>query len=397
MDFPERFAQLPPYAFPRLRALIGDVPPGGPEVAMTVGEPRHPFPDWVGTEIAAEAEGFGRYPLNEGTPALLAAIDGWIMRRYGVAVGPDRIMALNGTREGLFNTALALSPESKNGQRPAILIPNPFYQVYAVAAAALGAEPVFLPATEETGFLPDFRGLPADLLDRTTLAYVCSPANPQGAVAQADYLADLLRLAERHDFIVLSDECYSEIWREAPPPGLLQIAADMSADPERAVVFHSLSKRSSVPGLRSGFVAGGREAIRRVRNLRSFAGAPLPPPIQHVSALLWADEDHVDASRALYQDKFGMAARVLDGVPRFTMPEAGFFLWVPVGERDGFDAEAATLRLWRETGVRVLPGHFLAREVAGAMPGRDRLRVALVAPIDECEDGLTRLRACLFD
>ena len=397
MDFPERFAQLPPYAFPRLRALLGDVPPGGPEVAMTVGEPRHPFPDWVGTEIAAHAEGFGRYPLNEGTPALLEAIDTWLLRRYGVAVGPDRIMALNGTREGLFNTALALSPETKNGQRPAILIPNPFYQVYAVAAAALGAEPVFVPATEETGFLPDYAGLSPDILDRTTLAYICSPANPQGAVARADYLADLLHLAEMHDFIVLSDECYSEIWREAPPPGLLQVAASLHADPERAVVFHSLSKRSSVPGLRSGFVAGGAGAMKRVRNLRSFAGAPLPPPIQHVSALLWAEEDHVDASRALYQDKFVMAEAVLGDVPRFTMPEAGFFLWVPVGARDGFDAETACLRLWRETGVRTLPGHYLALEVDGETPGRDRLRVALVAPIEECEDGLTRLRACLFD
>ena len=397
MEVPERFAHLPTYAFPRLRALLGDVPPGGPELAMTIGEPRHPFPDWIGAEIAAQAEGFGRYPANEGTPELLEAIAEWLLRRYGVVIGPDRIMALNGTREGLFNAGLALSPEIKGGRRPAVLTPNPFYQVYAVAAAAVGAEPVFVPATEATGFLPDYAGLPPELLDRVTLAYVCSPANPQGAVAGADYLADLLRLAERHDFMVLADECYSEIWREAPPPGLLQIAAKEGADPERAMVFHSLSKRSSVPGLRSGFVAGGPGAMERVRKLRSYAGAPLPPPIQHVSALLWADEAHVDASRALYQDKFAMAERVMGGVPGFEMPEAGFFLWVPVGARNEGDAEAAALRLWRETGVRVLPGHYLAREVDGATPGRDRLRVALVAPIEECEDGLTRMRACLFE
>ena len=397
MDFPERFAQLPTYAFPRLRALLGDVPPGGPERAMTIGEPRHPFPDWVGTGIAAEAEGFGRYPANEGSPRLLAAIGGWLGRRYGVSLAPDRIMALNGTREGLFNAALALSPETKRGARPAVLMPNPFYQVYAVAAAALSAEPVFVPATEATGFLPDYAALPPALLDRVTLAYICSPANPQGAVAGADYLAELLRLAERHDFIVLSDECYSEIWREAPPPGLLEVAAREGADPERAMVFHSLSKRSSVPGLRSGFVAGGPAAMERVRKLRAFAGAPLPPPIQHVSALLWEDEAHVDASRALYHAKFAMAARVMDGVPGFSMPDAGFFLWVPVGPKDGHDAEAATLRLWRETGVRVLPGSYLAREVDGAVPGRDRLRVALVAPLEECEDGLARLRHCLFE
>ena len=392
-SLPARFAHLPAYAFPRLRALLAGVPPGGDPVVMTIGDPRHGIPDWVGPMLAERAAGFGRYPENTGSDELLDAICDWLGRRYGVRLPSSRVMALNGTREGLFAASLALSPEEKGGRRPAILVPNPFYQAYAVGALAAEADPVFVPATEATGWLPDYASLPGETLDRVTLAFVCSPANPQGAVASADYLGDLLDLAERHDFRVLADECYSEIWYDAPPPGLLEVAAARGADPERAMVFHSLSKRSSAAGLRSGFVAGGPDAIGAMRQLRSYGGAPVPGPIQAVSARLWADEDHVAASRALYAAKRDMAARVLDGVPGAAMPEGGFFLWLPAMG----DAEAAALRLWREAGVQVLPGHFLAREVDGTAPGRDRVRVALVAPLAECEDGLRRMRACLYD
>ena len=390
---PARFAHLPVYAFPRLRALLDGVAPGGAPVAMTIGDPRHGVPDWVGPMLAEHAAGFGSYPDNDGSDELLSAISDWIARRYGVRLPTSRLMVLNGTREGLYAASMALSPEEKGGRRPAILIPNPFYQAYAVGALGAGAEPVFVPASEASGWLPDFGALPAEVLDRTTLAFVCSPSNPQGAVAPAGYLADLLALAERHDFRVLADECYSEIWYDAPPPGLLEVAAAEGADPERGLAFHSLSKRSSAAGLRSGFVAGGAEAIGAMRKLRGYAGAPVPGPIQAVSARLWADEAHVEASRALYAAKRDMAARVLDGVPGAAMPEGGFFLWLPAGG----DAEEAALRLWREAGVKVLPGHYLAREVAGEAPGRDRLRAALVAPMDECEDGLRRLRARLYD
>ncbi len=392
MAFPERFSNLPDYAFPRLRKLLDAHAPGGEPIAMTIGEPRHAMPDFVGRILAENLSGFGVYPPNDGTPALLSAISGWIARRYGVTVGEDRLMVLNGTREGLFNALIALCPERKRGQTPAVLVPNPFYQVYAVAALTVGAEPVYVPATAATGFLPDYAALPAATLDRVAVAYICSPSNPQGAVASRDYLADLLALAEKHDFTVFADECYSEIWRAEPPPGILEVAAATGADPERVVAFHSLSKRSNLPGLRSGFVAAGPASTERIRKLRAFAGAPLPLPLQKVAEAVWADEAHVAASRALYQQKFADADAVFAGMQGYQAPGGGFFLWLPVE-----DGEAAAVKLWRETGVRVLPGAYLSRDAGGQNPGKGYIRVALVAPREETQRGLTQLRSCLYD
>lgn len=391
MAFPERFSNLPDYAFPRLRKLLDSHQPGGEPIAMTIGEPTHPMPDFVGPILAANLSGFGVYPPNDGTPELLAAISGWIARRYGVTVAQDRLMALNGTREGLFNALVAVSPEQKNGQRPAVLMPNPFYQVYAVAALTVGADPIYVPAVAANGFLPDYAALPAGVLDRVTVAYICSPANPQGAVADRAYWVNLLALAEKHDFTIFADECYSEIWRSAPPPGILQVAAEVGANPERVFSFHSLSKRSNLPGLRSGFVAGGAQGIAQIRKLRSFAGAPLPLPIQRVSEAAWADEAHVQANLALYHEKFAIAAQVFSGLQGFDLAEGGFFLWLPVE-----DGEAAALRLWQETGVRVLPGAYLSRDVNGENPGKGYIRVALVAPKQEMQRGLITLRDCLY-
>lgn len=388
MQYPRRFEALPDYAFPRLRALLDPHEPGGEVVHMSIGEPRHDPPAFVAEVMAENAAGFARYPANDGTPELQGAIADWIGRRYGVSVEAERqILPLNGTREGLFNAAVALCPEGG----PKVLTPNPFYQVYAVAALAIGAEPVYVPATAETGFLPDFAALSAEVLDRTAIAYICSPSNPQGAVAGEDYWRELIGLAERHDFRVFADECYSEIWRHAPPPGALQVAHAMGADPERVVIFHSLSKRSNLPGLRSGFLCGGPETVARCKRLRAYAGAPLPGPVQAVSARAWAEESHVEASRARYAAKFDMVDEVFGGVPGCGAPEGGFFLWLPVE-----DGEAAALKLWRETGVRVLPGAYLAREAGGENPGRDRIRAALVAPEDELQQGLIRLRDCLY-
>lgn len=391
MAFPERFSNLPDYAFPRLRKLLDVHPPGGDPIAMTIGEPRHPMPDFVGAILAANLGGFGVYPPNNGTPELLAAISAWIARRYAVAIPEDCLMVLNGTREGLFNAAIALCPETKHGKKPVILMPNPFYQVYAVAALAVGAEPVYVPATAATGHLPDYGSLPKDVLDRVALAYICSPANPQGAVASTDYLADLLALAEKHDFKVLADECYSEIWRVSLPPGILRVAASARADQERVLAFHSLSKRSNLPGLRSGFVATGPETMLRLRQLRSFAGAPLPLPLQKVAEACWNDEAHVSASRTLYQGKFTAADGLFSGLQGYRSPEGGFFLWLPVE-----DGEQAALKLWRETGVRVLPGAYLSRDAGGQNPGKGYIRVALVAPMEETFRGLTQLRDCLY-
>jgi aspartate/methionine/tyrosine aminotransferase len=392
MVFPERFSNLPDYAFPRLRKLLDAYPAGGRVIHMSIGEPRHPFPAWVGDEIAGALEGFGRYPPNDGSPELQTAIARWIARRYDVNVAPDRqVLPLNGTREGLFNACLALCPETKGGKKPVVLMPNPFYQVYAVAALAVGAEPVYVPATQATGDLPDYASLPAELLDRVAIAYVCSPANPQGAVADAAWWDALLGLAEKHDFRIFADECYSELYRDTPPPGALEAVARSGADPERVVVFHSLSKRSNLPGLRSGFAAGGPASIAAMKQLRNYAGAPLPLPLQAVATRAWSDEDHVEENRALYRAKYAMADEILGDVPGYVAPQAGFFLWLPVA-----DGEAAALKLWRETGVRVLPGAYLARDVDGTTPGADRIRVAMVAEQQEMRDGLMRLKACLY-
>ncbi|WP_111559831.1 aminotransferase class I/II-fold pyridoxal phosphate-dependent enzyme [Paracoccus sediminilitoris] len=395
MTFPKRFANLPEYAFPRLRALLSDIQPGlapgESPMVLTIGEPRHPMPDFVGPVMADSIGQFAKYPPNEGAPELLDAIAGWLGRRHGLDVTPDRLMVLNGTREGLFNAALALCPETKNGQRPAILVPNPFYQVYAVAAAAVNADPVFLPATPETGNLPDYAALDPDLLDCVAIAYLCSPANPQGAMADRDYLERLVALAERHDFLIFSDECYSEIYRDTPPPSALAVATDMGLA-DRVVMFNSLSKRSNLPGLRSGFAAGGRAQIAKMRKLRSFAGAPLPLPVQRVSQAAWSDDAHADANRALYQVKYRIADRIFGNIPGYLPIDGGFFLWLPVD-----DGEAAARKLWEQAGIQVLPGAYLSREVDGNNPGRGFIRVALVADADQTETALTRLRDVLYD
>jgi len=390
MKIPERFSNLPAYAFPRLRALLDHHPAGGDAVHMTIGEPKHAFPAWVTDVIVEHAAGFNRYPPNEGIAELRGAICDWVQRRYGVRKDPDvHVMPLNGTREGLYNAGMALCPEDKNGARPVVLLPNPFYQVYLLAAISAGAEPVLVPATAETGHLPDFAAVDPGILNRTVACYMCSPANPQGAVADAAYWRDLIALGERYDFRIFADECYSEIYRDVPPVGVLECAGD--ADPERIVAFHSLSKRSNLPGLRSGFVVGGPATMREVRQLRTYAGTPLPTPLQHAAAAVWADEAHVVENRAQYHEKYELADRILGHVPGYVAPEAGFFLWLPVE-----DGEAAALKLWKATGVRVLPGGYLAREIDGLNPGETYIRVALVAPKAETERGLTAIRDTLY-
>ncbi len=389
--FPERFSNLPAYAFPRLRALLDHHQPGGEIVHMTIGEPKHAFPAWVTDVIAEYSQEFNRYPPNDGTPELLDAISGWIGRRYGVTLPTDQIMPLNGTREGLYNAAMALCPEQKAGKQPAVLIPNPFYQVYAVAAVSVGAELVFVNAEAGNGFLPDYASLPTDVLDRAAIAYICSPANPQGSVATREYWRDLIALAEKHDFQIFADECYSEIYRTTPPKGALDVAAEMGADPERVVVFHSLSKRSNLPGLRSGFAAGGPESMRRLRQLRAYSGAPLPLPLQRAAERVWADEAHVVENRRLYAEKFDLADEILGNVPGYVSPQAGFFLWLPVE-----DGEAAAMKAWTETGVRVLPGAYLSRDTKAGNPGKSYIRVALVAPKTEVQNALIALRNCLY-
>lgn len=392
MTFPERFSNLPPYAFPRLRALLSGLEPGATPVDMTIGSPQHPFPHWITEIISQNARGFGGYPPNDGTPELRVAITDWIDRRYGVELDADaQILPLNGTREGLFNTALALAPEKKNGGKPVILMPNPFYQVYSVAALAIGAEPIYVPATFETGFLPDYAALSADVLNRVTVAYICSPSNPQGAVATQEYWNTLLELAEKYDFRIFADECYSEIYRQTPPLGALTAAAVARMDPERVVLFNSLSKRSNLAGLRSGFTASGPKNIAAMKSLRNYAGAPLALPLMRVAEKVWADEDHVKANRALYRDKLDYADTLFATLPGYVPPKAGFFLWLPVD-----NGEEVTKELWLETGVKVLPGAYLGRDYDGTNPGHRYIRAALVGPMNEVQQGLTALKSCVY-
>jgi len=390
--FPERFSNLPAYAFPRLRALLDHHQPGGEVIHMTIGEPKHAMPEWVAETVAKHAHEFAKYPPNDGTPELQLAIADWVQRRYGVTIdGGTQVLPLNGTREGLYNAAMALCPEQKNGAKPKILIPNPFYQVYMIASISVEAEPVFVPATRSNGHLPDFTKLSDETLDQTAIAYMCSPSNPQGAVASYEYWADLIRLAEKHDFRIFADECYSEIYRDVPPAGALQVAQDLGADPERVVIFHSLSKRSNLPGLRSGFAVGGPKSVAQMKQLRNYAGAPLPLPLVRVAETVWADEDHVIENRRQYIEKYAIADEVFAGVQGYESPQAGFFLWLPVT-----DGEEAALKLWQETGVRVLPGAYLAKDTPAGNPGKNYIRVAMVAPKDEMQRGLEHIRDCLF-
>jgi N-succinyldiaminopimelate aminotransferase len=381
------------HPFTRLNALLGDIAPGGPKgapaLAFSVGEPQAAPPPFLAEILERHKAEWSRYPQSAGTPDFRAAVAAWLQRRYGLAEGfPDRdqeIAPCAGTREALFHIALAAVPEWQGqGARPAVLMASPFYHVYAGAAAVAGAEPVFLPATAANGFLPAPEDVAPEVLARTALAYVCSPSNPQGAVASRGYLARWLALGRRHGFTLAFDECYAEIYRGEPPAGGLE-AAEGRLD--NLVVLHSLSKRSAAPGLRSGFIAGDRRLIRRVTQLVNFGGSAPSFPALAASAALWREESHVAAGRERYRRCFAIAERVLGKRFGFAQPEGGFFLWLDVG-----DGEAAARRLWAEAGLRVLPGAYMARpDATGRNPGQPYIRVALVHEPEVVEEGLLRL------
>ena len=397
--FNERISQIGAYPFDRLRALLAPVaPPAGvASIALSLGEPRHPPPAMIRDAVGADHTLWGRYPPMRGTDEARAAIAGWAAARYGLPAAmldPARnVVPVCGTREALFMIALAAVPERKNGARPVVLMPNPFYQVYLGAAVIAGAEPVLVAADRDTGFLPDFASLPADILARTALAYFCSPANPQGAIASKRTLAALVGLAREHGFVLACDECYSEIYDRgaAPPAGMLEACRDLGGGLENVVVFNSLSKRSSCPGLRIGFVIGEGRFIDRFARLRDYGGAAPPLPLLAAARVLLGDEEHVAASRALYRRKFDLAEEILGERPGFYRPPGGFYLWLDVG-----DGEAAARRLWARAAVRVLPGAYVARPGDdGRDPGAAYIRVALVHDLDTTREALGRLARVL--
>ncbi len=388
-----RFDALPTSPFTRLNKLLEDLKPGQPPINMHVGESQHAVPSFVGDVLAKHTADFGRYPPIIGPEPLRNSIAAWLNRRFQLGTGIDpscHILPLVGTREGLFSAAFITIPEEKRGHKPVVLIPNPFYQCYAAAALSAGAEPVYVNATRETNFLPDFSSLPRDTLARTSAVYMCSPSNPEGAAADARFWTNLFELADEFDFTVLADECYSEIYADTPPAGALSIRKHSSPAFNRLLVFHSLSKRSSLAGLRSGFVAGDETLITRFREFRNVAGPQLPLPIAAVSTVAWSDEKHVEENRALYAAKFDLAKSKLSNRFGFRLPAGGFFLWLDVGE--GVEAAA---KLWQQGGVKVLPGEYLARNIADGNPGKHFIRVALVNDFATTTEALDRLARIL--
>jgi N-succinyldiaminopimelate aminotransferase len=381
--------------FVRLRELLADSEPGKPAISLAVGEPQHPVPPFVGEVLAAHIAEFGRYPMNKGLEAFCAAAAGWLGRRFALprALDPaSEVLVLNGSREGLFLAAIAAARfvGGRRG-RPAMLIPNPFYAAYAAGAIAANCEPVYLPATAATGFLPDLDALSEDLLARTVAFFVASPANPQGAVADLPYLSRIVALARRFGFLVFSDECYSEIYTQHAPAGMLEAAGPDFAN---VVEFQSLSKRSNLPGLRIGFAAGDRAFLARFLELRNVAAPQVPMPAQRVAIAAYGDEAHVEDNRRLYARKFDLADQIIGDRYGYRRPAGGFFLWLDVSARGG--DEAAALRLWREAGLRVVPGRYLAHDQPdGSNPGLGYIRVAMVQDQETTAEALHRLVAVL--
>jgi N-succinyldiaminopimelate aminotransferase len=381
--------------FVRLRELIDGFPPGKSAISLAVGEPQHPIPEFVGPIIAAHVKEFGRYPANKGLDEFAQAVARWLNRRFELdrPVDPaSEVLVLNGTREGLFLAALAAKTwVTPRTGRSAVLIPNPFYAAYAAGAVAADCEPVYLPTTKETGFLPDLDALDDELLARTVAFYIASPSNPQGAVADRAYLARLVELARRFGFLVFADECYCEIYSYDAPPGILEAAGPDFAN---VAIFHSLSKRSSLPGLRIGFAAGDRTFMQTYLELRNVAAPMVPTPMQHVAVAAYNDEKHVAENRQLYREKFDLADQIVGDRYAYKRPAGGFFLWLDVAAQGG--SEAATLRLWREAGLRVVPGRYLAREQKdGSNPGENYIRVAMVQNNEITAEALHRLVAVL--
>lgn len=381
--------------FVRLTDLIAGIEPGMPVINLSVGEPQHGVPAFVGPVLAKHLDEFGRYPANKGIEPFRKAVATWLGKRFKLprAVDPEaEVLVLNGTREGLFLAAIAATRwVSPRVGTPAVLIPNPFYAAYAAGALAAGCEQVYLPATRASGFLPDLDALDEPLLKRTVAFYLASPSNPQGAVADRVYLERLAGLARRYGFVVFADECYGEIYSDHAPAGMLEASGPDFAN---VVIFHSLSKRSNLPGLRVGFAAGDKRFLAAFLELRNVAAPQVPAPAQHVAVACYEDEAHVEENRKLYAAKFDLADQIIGDRYGYERPAGGFFLWLDVSKYGG--SEIVTKRLWQEAGVRVVPGRYLAREQAdGSNPGADYIRVAMVQDKAATAEALHRLVAVL--
>ncbi len=392
-----RLASLQRYPFERLAELIKDITPPAnkPPIKMSMGEPQHAAPPFVLEALTKNLKGLSHYPTTKGTPALRETIARWATRRFKldkIKLDPERhVLPVAGTREALFSIAQTVVDRKAHADQPVVIAPNPFYQIYEGAALLAGARCFFLKTVEENNYRMDFARVPADVWPQVQLVYICSPGNPTGKVMDRQELAQLIELANKHNFLIASDECYSEIYfDEAKPPlGLLQVANELGIEDYRnCLVFHSLSKRSNLPGLRSGFVAGDSEMLAQYLQYRTYHGCALPPPTQAASVAAWSDEAHVVENRALYRKKFDAVLKILAPVLDVKKPDAGFYLWPKLPQDD----ETFTRELYASKNVLALPGSYLSRATAGGNPGKNRVRLALVAAHDECIEAAQRLR-----
>ena len=386
--------QLQPYPFEKLRALLGSVQPNADKrpIALSIGEPKHRSPDFVAKALADNLDQMAVYPTTLGIPALREAIAGWAERRFNVPAGwldPARnILPVNGTREALFAFTQTVV---NRGDDALVVSPNPFYQIYEGAAFLAGAQPHYLPCLAEHGFNPDFDAVSVDTWKRCQILFLCSPGNPTGALIPLNTLKKLIALADEHDFVIAADECYSELYfdEENPPPGLLSACAELGrSDFKRCVVFHSLSKRSNLPGLRSGFVAGDADILKAFLLYRTYHGCAMPVQTQLASIAAWQDEAHVRANRDQYRAKYDAVLEILQPVLDVQRPDGSFYLWA----KTPGDDTTFTRELFAREHVTVVPGSYLSREVNGENPGAGRVRMALVAPLAECIEAAQRIR-----
>ena len=378
--------KLHSYPFEKWASLKADVQENSDyePIALSIGEPKHKSPQFVLDELTSHLNSVASYPLTKGSDALRESIANWLNLRFALKSAPidsqTQVIPVNGTREALFAFAQAIIDTTK---KPLVLAPNPFYQIYEGAAILAGADIQFYNTTRENNFAPDLDAISSETWQRCQLIYICSPGNPTGKVLSADYLEKLLSLSDKYDFVIASDECYSEIYFDEnnPPPGLLQVAAATGRDNyKNCVVFHSLSKRSNLPGLRSGFVAGDTEILKQFLRYRTYHGCAMAPPTQAASAVAWADEVHVKNNRAMYRSKFEAVLKILQPVLDVDAPDAGFYLWA----KTPIDDQEFAKKLYAEKNITVLPGSYLSRVSDGINPGQNFVRMALVAEIEQC-------------
>ncbi|MPT05482.1 MAG: succinyldiaminopimelate transaminase [Delftia sp.] len=387
-------SRLQPYPFERLRKLFAGVqPPAGVRpISLGIGEPRHATPPFIEQALSADLGGLAKYPATAGEPALREACAQWARQRYGIALdAAAQVLPVNGSREALFSFTQVVVDASQDGAR--VICPNPFYQIYEGATLLAGAQPYYAPSDAARNFAVDWDSVPADVWEQTQLIFVCSPGNPTGAVMPLAEWEKLFALSDRHGFVIASDECYSEIYFDGTPPlGGLEAAQRLGrTDYKNLLMFTSLSKRSNVPGLRSGFVAGDAALIKAFLLYRTYHGGAMSPVVQTASIAAWADEAHVEENRRLYREKFNQVTPVLARVMDVRLPDASFYLWAGIPESLGLDDADFARELYAATGVTVLPGSYLAREANGRNPGAGRVRMALVAETAECLEAAQRI------